>query len=477
MNILKTVLIALALCSLPVIAQTLPPGIVQLKGATDGTPVGNVGDAIKVNVTNSSSGTQTANQGMPAPAASAWPIYAPSPIPVTGDFSLSGAVAQGAPGPTASPWPVAVQNFPTPVATQPVSGTVAVSNFPTPAATQPVSGTVAVSNPSTNYALETGGNLASSLAKLTSILSALGSPFQAGGVIGNSSFGISGTLPAYGATPTFNLGTLNGAATNAELVTINSTLGSPMQNSGGSVNSVQSGAWTFGRTWNLTSGADSVSAVQSGTWNLGNITGTITLPTGASTSAAQTNGTQKTQVVDGSGNVVGPVTTLSGTNYVPVVTASSSTPGARAISASFQDGSGNAQVPQVDASKYVNVDLQTNNAGLATAAMQTTLIANQTNGTQIDNANQGTPGPTASPWPVSVVAAGNLQTYSACYVGLAVPAAPTDIFYITGSATKTITVLSDQMSGTENTVAMHLFQHIVRNSADSGGSCAGARPE
>ena len=35
----------------------------------------------------------------------------------------------------------------------------------------------------------------------------LGSPFQAGGSIGNASFGISGTLPAFAATPTFNCGT------------------------------------------------------------------------------------------------------------------------------------------------------------------------------------------------------------------------------------------------------------------------------
>jgi hypothetical protein len=40
-------------------------------------------------------------------------------------------------------------------------------------------------------------------------------PFQAGNSIGNTSFGISGMLPAFAATPTFNLGTLNGAATAA----------------------------------------------------------------------------------------------------------------------------------------------------------------------------------------------------------------------------------------------------------------------
>lgn len=53
---------------------------------------------------------------------------------------------------------------------------------------------------------------------------------------------ITGTLPAFTATPTFNLGTLNGAATaalqtagNTTLSTINTTLGSPMQTTGGSV--------------------------------------------------------------------------------------------------------------------------------------------------------------------------------------------------------------------------------------------------
>lgn len=52
----------------------------------------------------------------------------------------------------------------------------------------------------------------------------------------------------------------------------------------------QSGTWTTGRTWTLASGTDSVSAVQSGTWNINNISGTISLPTGASTSALQTTG-------------------------------------------------------------------------------------------------------------------------------------------------------------------------------------------
>jgi hypothetical protein len=43
--------------------------------------------------------------------------------------------------------------------------------------------------------------------RLSSIITALGSPFQAGGSIGNTSFGISGLLPAFASTPTFNIGT------------------------------------------------------------------------------------------------------------------------------------------------------------------------------------------------------------------------------------------------------------------------------
>ncbi len=52
----------------------------------------------------------------------------------------------------------------------------------------------------------------------------------------------------------------------------------------------QSGAWTTGRTWTLLNTTDSVNAVQSGAWNITNITGTVSLPTGASTSALQTTG-------------------------------------------------------------------------------------------------------------------------------------------------------------------------------------------
>lgn len=55
-----------------------------------------------------------------------------------------------------------------------------------------------------------------------------------------------------------------------------------------SIAAVQSGTWTTGRTWTLASGTDSIAAVQSGTWNINNISGTVSLPTGAATAALQT---------------------------------------------------------------------------------------------------------------------------------------------------------------------------------------------
>jgi len=47
-----------------------------------------------------------------------------------------------------------------------------------------------------------------------------------------------------------------------------------------------------------------LTANQGGTWNITNISGTISLPTLASTSTKQSDGTQKTQIVDGSGSVI-----------------------------------------------------------------------------------------------------------------------------------------------------------------------------
>lgn len=115
-------------------------------------------------------------------------------------------------------------------------------------------------------------------------------------------------------------------------------------------------------------------ATQSGTWNINNISGTISLPTGASTSANQTNGTQKTQIVDGAGAVVGPEQTIAGTNYLPVVLASSATPGsalvARSIQVAGSDGT-NAQTLKTDTSGHLLTALVAPPVGTITQAGKT----------------------------------------------------------------------------------------------------------
>jgi hypothetical protein len=97
------------------------------------------------------------------------------------------------------------------------------------------------------------------------------------------------------------------------------------------------------------------------------------------------------------------------------------------------------------------------------------VVAQSPNGNQATAANQ-----TNGTQQTSVIPSSSISTYSACYNGLTIPAAPTDIYYMLGSATKTVTISRVQISGTETTVAMRLFSFITRSTADSGGTCVAA---
>lgn len=138
---------------------------------------------------------------------------------------------------------------------------------------------------------------ASTAAGLTTINTTLGSPFQAGGSIGNTAFGISGTLPAFAATPTFQgpgtAGTPSGGVLSVQGV------------AGGTAVPI-SGSVTVSGTATVTQGA---AAALSGYWPVGlsdgtnllgvsahpvrtDPTGTTTQPVALPTSAtASTTGT------------------------------------------------------------------------------------------------------------------------------------------------------------------------------------------
>ena len=77
------------------------------------------------------------------------------------------------------------------------------------------------STPTFNLGTLNGAALDSSV---QAIRTALGNPFQVGG-----SVTLTGTLPGFTTTPTFNFGTLNGAALDSSLQSIKTALGNPFQ--------------------------------------------------------------------------------------------------------------------------------------------------------------------------------------------------------------------------------------------------------
>lgn len=125
--------------------------------------------------------------------------------PVSGTVGISGTVPVSGSFYQATQ-PVSIASMPT----TPVTGTFWQT-------TQPVSGTITA-----NFGTLNG---AATAANQTTMNTTLGSPFQANGSIGNTAFGISGTLPAFAATPTFNLGTISTVATAANQTVVQSALG------------------------------------------------------------------------------------------------------------------------------------------------------------------------------------------------------------------------------------------------------------
>lgn len=94
-------------------------------------------------------------------------------------------------------------------------------------------------------------------------------------------------------TANSNLVTIQGKQDtgNASLSSIDAKLTSPLS-------VAQSGVWTTGRTWSLLNTTDSVNAVQAGVWNINNISGTISLPTGAATAANQATANASLSSID-----------------------------------------------------------------------------------------------------------------------------------------------------------------------------------
>lgn len=136
-------LLLLTLFGVFAFAETPPSAFTTIKGATDGTKIGNTGASLNVNVTGGGGGGGgTVTQGPQGVIGSPWFSFItnfPSSFGVTQTTSpwvISGAVTQSGSWNTGRTWilssgtdSVNVGNFP---ATQPVSGTVAVTQSTSP---------------------------------------------------------------------------------------------------------------------------------------------------------------------------------------------------------------------------------------------------------------------------------------------------------------------------------------------------------
>ena len=268
---------------------------------------------------------------------------------------------------------VSVSNFP---ATQPVSGTVAVSNFPT---TQAVSGTVTANIGTTNgLALDTsvqatqgtvtagtaatrstltGGQFNTSLPTLTNGQQVATQVDSSGRLLISSIPAGANTIGAVSQSGTWNVnnvtGTVSlptGAATSALQTTGNSSLSSldgkfsslgqkasaastpvVLSSDQSAIPASQSGSWT-------------VTANQGGTWNINNVSGTVSLPSGASTSALQTSGNASLTSIDGKLNSLGQKAAVGS---VPVVIANdqSAVPASQSGTWNINNVSGTVSLP------------------------------------------------------------------------------------------------------------------------------------
>lgn len=129
----------------------------------------------------------------------------------------------------------------------------------------------------------------------------------------------------------------------------------------------------------------SVNAVQSGTWNINNITGTVSLPTGASTSALQTtgntslnnidtkltDGTQRTKLTDGTNNVAVSNAAPAGTEQGLIVrNIPSGTQNVAVTSSTLPTGAATSANQVTAQSSLTSIDAKTPTLG------QTSILAN-----------------------------------------------------------------------------------------------------
>jgi hypothetical protein len=215
--------------------------------------------------------------------------------------------------------------------------------------------------------------------------------------------------------------------------------GNPVQ-IGGVFNTTQPTV-TTGETVEAQSTARGALIVATGvdSFNIDNITGTVSLPTGASTSANQATEIASLQLIDNPIGSVAPGTAGTGSSLVGGVF--SSTPPTVT--------NGQQVALQVDSAGKLLVD-----AGTITIAPLTTTTLINVNSIPVD---------------------GTKATYSATSaIGFASATNATDIFTITGSASKIVRIVRIAFSAQETTAGVANVLLIKRSAANTGGTSAAA---
>lgn len=189
---------------------------------------------------------------------------------------------------------------------------------------------------------------------------------------------------------------------------------------------------------------------QSGTWDINNITGTISLPTGAATETTLVKLTQ-TQGSTTSGQS-GPLVQGAVTTADPTYTTAQTDPISLTTTGRLRtDVTGNVASAATDSGNPVKIGTITNLGG-------SLFTDGQRANAQSDLAGS-----------LYVDIAGRLPTYSS-FSSFTVAATATDIFTLTGSSTKTIKIKSVIISGTNTGNTNALIILLKRSTANSGGT-------
>lgn len=297
-------------------------------------------------------------------------------------------------------------------------------------------------------------------------------------------------------------------AKDASLTTINT-----------SVNTLLKPASTLNKVTTVDTITNPVAATQSGTWNINNVSGTVSLPTGASTSAKQpalgTAGSASTDVITVQGIAAMTPLKTDGSGVTQPVSAAS-LPLPSGASTSALQTTGNTSLASIDGHLDVNLSTRLKPADTLAAVTTVGTITNPVTVAQATAANlnatvTGTVAATQSgTWNINNVSgtvslptgaatatnqstantslasidgklkddsAGSLYvnienqkaTYSAASTFTAAATA-TDVFTITGSGTKTVRVTKVGINGTNTGNTNVIVTGLKRSAANTGGT-------